>query len=220
MFNLLLLALDTYQSRTIEGWNLKIEASVLAEHTQEWKLVERELQTQLYRIVRVVPEGPLAKLRRVTIWIHWTSPETKCMAYHPGSQWLKDHKMNPDMAKGIEIGDAKAFVSWTFQQPWMVLHELAHAYHDQFLEKGFENPNVKGVFEDAMKAKRYNTVLHWNGASIKHYACTNPMEFFAEASEAYFGMNDFYPFVNAELKTFDTAAFELMKRTWGEPKSF
>lgn len=195
-----------------------MDSDLIENHGQEWSAVRRELDNHLYRITRVVPDGPLASLRKVTIWIHWSSPETRCMAYHPGPEWLRDHKMNPDMAKGIEIGDAKNFLSWTYEQPWMVLHELAHAYHDQFTAKGFSNDDIRSCYDEAMSSKKYESILHWNGTLAKHYACTNPMEYFAESTESYFGANDFYPFGNAELRTYDPKTFELMKRVWGVPQ--
>ncbi len=38
------------------------------------------------------------------------------------------------------------------------------------------------------------------GPTREHYALTDEKEFFAEMTEAYFGANDFYPFVVGELK--------------------
>ena len=46
---------------------------------------------------------------------------------------------------------------------------------------------------------------------------TDPMEYFAELSEAYFGTNDFFPFVRAELKNHDPEACKLLRKLWGEP---
>ncbi len=40
-------------------------------------------------------------------------------------------------------------------------------------------------------------------------------EYFAEATEAYFGVNDFFPFVRAELKAYDPVGFALMEAVWG-----
>ena len=40
------------------------------------------------------------------------------------------------------------------------------------------------------------------------------MEYFAEASEAYFGTNDFYPFVRQELEQHDPEMFLLLKKLW------
>ncbi|MFM9874117.1 MAG: hypothetical protein ACKVQS_11715 [Fimbriimonadaceae bacterium] len=199
----------------LEGWRLRVEESLAGD--ADWKSAKSELTRQLQQINRVVGDEPLAKLKRVTIWVHRKSPETTCMAYHPGAVWLKDHNMNPDMAKGVEVGNVKNFVSWTYEQPWMVMHELAHAYHDQFLSDGFENKVVKGAFASAMASKKYDKILHWNGSETKHYATSNQMEYFAETTESYFGTNDFYPFVRAELMSYDRASFSLMETVWGKP---
>jgi hypothetical protein len=51
----------------------------------------------------------------------------------------------------------------------------------------------------------------------QHYALTNQKEFFAEMTEAYFGVNDFYPFNRAELKQAEPALFEQMGRWWTTP---
>jgi tRNA U38,U39,U40 pseudouridine synthase TruA len=98
-----------------------------------------------------------------------------------------------------------------------VMHELAHAYHDQFLDKGFENKVVKDAYNAAMESKKYESVLHWNGSETKHYATSNQMEYFSESTESYFGTNDFYPFVRAELKTYDPDTFKMLESVWGTP---
>ena len=49
----------------------------------------------------------------------------------------------------------------------------------------------------------------------KAYAATNPAEYFAELSEAYFGTNDFAPFTRAELEKHDPVGFALMRKAWG-----
>lgn len=48
-----------------------------------------------------------------------------------------------------------------------------------------------------------------------HYALTDEKEFFAEMTEAYFGANDFYPFVAGELKQAEPGIFDLMRDVWG-----
>ena len=59
-------------------------------------------------------------------------------------------------------------------------------------------------------------MLHIRGHRTKHYALTDQKEFFAEMTEAYFGMNDFYPFNYAELKEAEPATFALMEEIWGK----
>ena len=56
------------------------------------------------------------------------------------------------------------------------------------------------------------------GRTVKHYGLTNQMEYFAECTEAYLGVNDFYPFVRAELNEHDPGMFQLLKKIWGEVK--
>jgi hypothetical protein len=203
-----------YTIQKLDGFQVVVENRLLNREKPLWNAVRTELHRQLLGINRVIPKPALAKLQKVPVYIHLKSPETQCMAYHPSAQWLREHKMNPDMARAIEIGNAETFLSWTLQQPWMVLHELAHAYHDRFLTGGFENGPIKVTYQASLAKKRYDAVLHGNGGTEPHYAKTNPMEYFAEATEAYFGQNDFYPFVNAELQAHDPETYALMRELW------
>ena len=52
------------------------------------------------------------------------------------------------------------------------------------------------------------------GRRVKHYALTDPMEFFAEMTEAYFGANDFFPFTRAELKESEPEIYDLLGIIW------
>ncbi len=136
------------------------------------------------------------------------------MAYHPDLGWLKEHGLNPDKARCVEIANAQNFVTWTIDQPWMVMHELSHGYHDRFLKDGYENAEVRAAYKHAMGEKLYDSVLRGDKLE-RAYAATNPMEYFAELSEAFFGTNDFYPFVNAELRKHDLQGYQMVKRAWG-----
>ena len=42
----------------------------------------------------------------------------------------------------------------------------------------------------------------------------NPMEFFAENTEAFFCRNDFFPFTRDELKRYDPETFALVEKLW------
>jgi dipeptidyl-peptidase-4 len=97
-----------------------------------------------------------------------------------------------------------------------VLNNLAHAYHDQAL--GFDEPEIIKAYDDAMNKGIYEECLLYNGETAKHYATTDHKEYFAEATEAYLYHNDFYPFVRAELRAHDPAAFALMEKIWGKIK--
>ena len=47
---------------------------------------------------------------------------------------------------------------------------------------------------------------------------TNPMEYFAECSEAFFSTNDFFPFNKEELQKHDPEMFELLHKLWKCPE--
>jgi hypothetical protein len=206
------LSAASYESREMEGWQLHIEQSFQREHADVLEGVLTELRHQLYQIGRAVPPPALEKLRQVHIWIHYHS-KTACMTYHPSVEWLRAHDYNPDMARGIEIGNGINFLEWTREQPWMVLHELAHAYHDQVL--GWDDSRVLEAFAAMKKSGAYESVLRISGKKERHYALENHKEYFAESSEAFFGTNDFYPFVRAELREADPRMYELLKQLWG-----
>src|SRR5690606_34736008 len=124
----------------------------------------------------------------------------------------------PDKACCEEIANARTFLAWTKSQPMMLLHELAHAYHHQFLEGGHDNVQVQQAFENARQAGVYDSVLRGSSKTERHYAMNNPMEYFAEASEAYFGTNDYFPFVAAELRIHDPRMYELLPELWSAHK--
>ncbi len=208
---------DRYETRQVEGWTVLVNRSFLdgepdlAAGTLKW------LGTQLAQVVHKVPEGAVGKLRKVRIWVEEKESHHPCMAYHPDEGWLRGHGMNPGKARCVEIANARNFLKWTREQPWMVLHELAHAYHHQFLDGGFENPEVRDAYRRAMGEKRYESVLHYDGKEVRAYAKTDPMEYFAEATEAFFGANDFYPFVRAELQRHDPEMVTVLRRAWDAP---
>ena len=64
------------------------------------------------------------------------------------------------------------------EQPWVILHELAHAYHDQVLD--FEEPRIKEAYEKYKKSGHGDKALLFSGSRVKHYGLTNHKEFFAE----------------------------------------
>ena len=66
-----------------------------------------------------------------------------------------------------------------------------------------------------MKAGLYDEVLLHTGEKARAYAASNPMEYFAEGTEAYFYRNDFHPFVRAELKEHGPFLHDLLEEIRG-----
>jgi len=205
-----------HTARQIEGWTVQVDNRLLIGPDAELgQRAQRILADRLAEIKTVMVTDRVEKLQRVGIWLDLTHGSLTSMQYHPNPVWLSDHGFTTNLAKCVHIPDAMRFLKPHFQQqqPWAVLHELAHAYHDQVL--GFENAEIKAVWRRVCDSGRFDFVLHLDGRMQKHYALTNPKEFFAEMSEAYFGMNDFYPFNRAELRRDFPEIFALLQKIWG-----
>ena len=203
--------------RNIEGWPVRVDDRLLAgEHAAIGERALKLLTARLVAITIVVPEPALAKLRAVTIELDLDYGELKAMQYHPDAGWLKKHGYSTALAKCAHIPRADDFLSpyENHRMPWVVLHELAHAYHDQVL--GFEEPRVIAVWKKFCDSGKYKSVLTSPGHMREHYGLTNQKEFFAEMTECYFGSNDFYPFVTGELKQAEPEIFALMSDIWGK----
>lgn len=121
---------------------------------------------------------------------------------------------DPRLTQKVHIPQAADLLSREvmLKHPAVILHELAHAYHDQSL--GFDHPEIKAAYEQAKASGSYDKVLSHTGKKVRHYALTTPQEYFAEATEAYFYRNDFFPFVRAELMEHDPALFALLEKIW------
>lgn len=205
---------DSYRELTHQGWRWIVHNDLQDDHPALWQQVRGELEHQLYQIERRVPREVVQRLRQVPIWIELESPKHPGLVYHPSPQWLTNNDMLPQKARCVEISNAKNFVNWSLQQPFCVMHEMAHAWHHQVLPNGFGNKEVTLCYERAKEAGQYEQVLHQRGHNEKAYALNNPQEYFAEASEAFFGVNDFYPFLKAELREHDPDMHTLLQRLW------
>ncbi len=205
---------ENYKKKRLQGWTVYVNKRLLKEEAETGREAMQLLDTKLYEVRRLMSKKVCDRLQKVPIWLGVDDGHGPCAEYHPNEQWLRSNGYNPDKAKAVEIGNASRFLKWSKNQPAMVLHELAHAYHDQVL--GFNHPAIKAAFDSATESKKYQKVLHINGRSVKHYALTSPQEYFAEGTEAFFATNDFYPFVRAELKEHDPRLFKLLQELWGK----
>lgn len=204
---------SAYDEKTIAGWRVHFHKDLSAKEPELAREVEGELTRQLEAIAGVVPAGKLKLLREIDIWVEHFHPRFPCACYHPSAGWLKENGFNPAKEDSVEISNPRNFVEWSRDQPWMVLHELVHGYHDRVLQHG--HPAVRAAFDEAKKSGKYEEVRHINGQTVRHYALSNDEEYLAETTEAFFGKNDFYPFVRAELKEFDPVGYRLMEEIWG-----
>ena len=202
--------------KTIEGWQVSVDPEMLTTANEEvGKEALKALANHLQRVKYIVPQDRVKQLQTLRIWIDWDHPLGN-MQYHPSRSWLEKNGHDPNLTRHVHVPRAKQLLSrsqWA-KHPYVILHELAHAYHDQIL--GFEQPQVISAFQAVKAAGLYKEVLLFTGQKVKHYALTNHKEYFAESTEAYFGVNDFYPFVRAELREYDPRTYQLMEDIWGK----
>ncbi len=206
---------SNYDRQDIRGWTIYVNHRLLEDEKELGQRALELLDVKLYDVVRAVPAAAVEKLRQVPIWVEFKDRGFPCACYHPSKKWLTKNGYNPDKAKAVEIANAAAFLDWTAEQPSMVLHELTHGYHDIHLG-GYDSPVIAAAYQNAVKEKLYELVLHWDGRAVRAYALNNPQEYFAELSEAWFGANDFYPFVRAEVLVHDPEGVKMLKEMWGE----
>lgn len=204
---------SAYHPRDLRGFVLLVNPEIL-KHPEDAAAMFEELESQLKRIEQTVPKAALAELKKVRFWIEWEAKPGGAAEFHVSETWLKDNGYNPEKALNVEINNCRNFVTWSQDgQPWMVLHELAHAYHHRVLKHKHEG--LEAAFNDAVEKKRYESVAYFRpGEKRKAYAVTNVDEYFAELSEAYFGRNDFYPFDRADLARHDPAGYKAMREIW------
>lgn len=158
-----------------------------------------------------------AFMKKVHFFMDWNLDHNHAANYHP-YKWssLESDELAAKKYHGIDIININNYINTTHSnQPYMILHELAHAYHDQVLK--YNNAKIQAAYQTAMDSGLYKNVLHFNGrfeTKERAYAAQDNVEYFGELTEAYFGRNDFYPYNRKDLLKHDSLAFELMREVW------
>ena len=202
-----------YRNQTIAGWPVRISRELRNEQPQEAAIALKLIKQQLLNLTYILPAESLAIVRDVPIWL---SPEydgvRPTAEYHPGSDWLRKVGRRPELVECVELSNISIFEREYKRMPMLMLHELAHAYHHQFL--GFDQPDINQAYAQAKASGSYESILRGNGKMEPAYGMNNSREYFAETTEAFFGTNDFYPFVRAELTKHDPRMERILARVW------
>ena len=213
------LSVAGYTNQTAHGFQLLIEDSSYIVNPTMTTNALNLLEDQLEEITQFcISSAILDSLQAVPIFLDWNTTSGGAQ-YHPSQAWLIANGYAPEKAKAVEISNATNFFNWCNQnQPYMVLHELAHAY----LHRVFNNnvPSLTSAFNNARATGIYNNIQYHAGSGNyltldSAYAMVNVLEYFAEISEAYFGLNDYYPFDYDELQSHDSQGFSVLRSIWG-----
>ncbi len=199
----------SYHVEDIEGWRVLV-SSAFKDRPDERKAALDALREDLAKIrYGLIPRSAVALLRKTKIWLEATDEDRA--SYLPYLEYLVVSNMNPDKVRSVQF-TARSLDARKRGQPAVVLHELAHAFHDQAL--GYDDPEIlAGYFRECGDAQLYN-VERTEGRPERHYGLNDQTEFFAEFTEATFWENDYPPKDRADLLKFDPSIAALIKRSW------
>lgn len=209
-----------YERRQLCGFPLMISREFGDEQAELLDRVLLQLEADLDEISLIVPGAALGALRRTTIWIELQGAvieggmSGRGMCCHWSADWLESAGLPREKAGGVEIVNPRDFLEWRRTQPYMTLHELAHAYHRML---GPDLPEILAPFRLAEEAGLYERVGRNSvgvDEKVRAYAITNHHEYFAELSEAYLALNDFEPYTRAQLEKLDPAGFAMAHTLW------
>jgi hypothetical protein len=209
------------QVRDIRGWTLRIDERLIARDPAMVEKAVGLLDKHLETIVRLVPAKAVAELKKTTLNFTLPYPGVRPTAeYHGGLEWVKQAGREIALAKSVEFTMIDRLEAETKRMPVVVLHELAHAYHDKVVPGGYQNRDILGAYQKAKASGAYDAVKRWTGEKYvdkpaKAYAMNNQMEYFAESTESYFDRNDFEPFNRAELLAKDPDMLKVVEEIWG-----
>jgi hypothetical protein len=232
-----------YQEIIIAGWVCKCEVGLFDQDLDPNSTLHKvkiQLEIDLKAAAEKLPPKACEFLQKtIPIYINkiqYYGP--KCapirgrgMCFHPDSRWLIENGMSCEKCGAIELYEAGRYLDnnglW-HGKGGVMIHELAHAYHNKYCEDGYENKDIMECYNAAMEEKLYDNVKvhtdHEGGLDErKAYATTDCMEYFAELSVAFLGgtgedkdveYNKWYPFNRSDVRKHDPRAYRMLCKIW------
>ncbi len=200
---------SNYTIKNVEGWKVYVNNGLLkGKHADVGAKVLKKLKEDLADVKARIPDRPLKELIKVPIWLEVDTTNgprgrTPTFHYHPGMGWLKKMDFNPAKHQCVEFSRAAAYANRGKSS--VVLHELAHGYHDRVL--GFNDGRILAAYKNAVAGKAYRP---------RDWARSRHTEYFCAVTQRYFGRKE----ERERQKKDDPAIVKIMKQVWGEPKSY
>jgi hypothetical protein len=212
--------LDRYRSEWMGRFEV-LWSPAIDDDRERAPRVRAALLADLDTIERVAPEATLERLRGTRVAITTATlgidgNERHGMEMHVSAGWLTANGFDAAREGVVEISNADDYVEWRAEQPMGLLHELTHVLEYRADRKDLAV--LQSAYEAAVASRRYEAVDHVlaaPGEKRRAYALTTMQEYGAELAEAYFGRNDFAPFVRGELEAFDPLGCAAVARLWG-----
>jgi hypothetical protein len=206
-------ALEGWTDRTIGGWQVHCDAGCSGSGEPELeRAFARVLAEQIATLARL-PAAARALIAPVEIFVSSGTHRAFGAQHHPSAAWLASHGYPAAFARNVEICNWREFTTLVQEQPFCLLHEMAHAYQDR---RPQIDAAIHTAFIHAQSSALYQAVTHLHRPGlVQAYALSNEHEYFAELSEAYFGVNDFFPYDRDELRAYDPDGFSMIELAWG-----
>jgi hypothetical protein len=212
------LKVPDYAVFKVQGFTVLLHSDVLKVPEDKYEKKPLDvLDGELATIVNVMSPKSVEVLRRLIIWVEWDDVRSlengrsgvSVAVYRGGSaEAMLLNNLHPLKAQTVDILNMKSLTEE--HQPkkdsgrCVLLHEFAHAVHDQILT--MDHPGVKAAFTQAMDRKLYDKKTH--------YAATSVPEFFAELSCCYLDTLHYFPNNRDDLKKHDPTTHKLMETIW------
>ncbi len=210
-----------YHEHQILGFTVYMSAQDTDDHPEKAEDMLWYVRSQLQKIIEVIPLSKVKLIRTVDIWVNddYDEDDEVCGL----ACYVQDGYTGDDF---YEDRDGSAIIR-DFEKPiddaWccthgLILHEMAHALHDQFIKDGWDNSNIEVTYEVSKATKEYNDnqVMYpwWTNQTRKHYGMTNAREFFATMTETRFLWYRVYPFNIRDLYEHDQSAYWMVYSFW------
>lgn len=212
------LKVEGYMSININSFHILVQEIAAKNSVDQTNLSLEKLYVSLLEIDRFgLDQTIVNELKSVPIFVDWNTKRGGGV-YHPSEAWLLENGYIPEKEKAVEICNVSDFnYLTTLNQPYLLLHELAHAYHDRVLD--FFNLDILNAYQNTLDKGLHRNVTLFAGNGVfetvpKAYGLNNQIEFFAELTESYFGRNDFFPFNRTELAEYDSVGYAMIEKAW------
>ena len=195
-----------YSKVNINGWTVYF-SSKFAKEPKARKVITAKLQKQTAFIAKTLPAKHVKVMRKADIWVEPGGHYRALARHHAFKGGIYQEKLNPQKYRDVEIFGMFADV----RHPSLVLHELAHVYHDRKL--GWSDSKIERIYDRF--AASMPSAKDKCGKPNKAYALENHNEFFATFTEAYFYKTCNYPYSRAHIQKHHPQMYALLKKAWG-----
>ena len=207
-----------HSERELLGFTVHVSDKALEDHETETESAYDLLSEQLMTFIRRFPVRVVEALREAEVGFILNN-EGLNQEVCPFACYYPDAWFSGMYSKAVAIRDLKQFHQSQLEQPGLLIHEIAHAFHELIVPSGdldsngdgyvtgFDNSTIIEAYDRAKESGQFESVAHIWGERLlteglpinpkhnaQHYGMTNEKEFFATFSEALWSTDDQFPF--------------------------